>query len=124
MSTPVTRRGRSTTGRSSRRIVTLRPETASVRAWIVARAMGVRRAWAVAVVRARKAAQDRIVLAFRLQVEGSGPGPTDAELRTFARLDVAEQRLRRSHCRAKVGRYRAPSRRSERGDGTWRPLAW
>ena len=53
-----------------------------------------RRAWAVA-ARARRAVQHRIVVAFGRHVEGSGPGPTDAELQQFARLAVAEQRLGR-----------------------------
>jgi len=62
------------------------------------------RAWAAA-VRVRKAAQERIVWAFRNYIEGSGPGPTDAEMLLFARLALAEQRLRRSHAQAKAQRY-------------------
>lgn len=49
--------------------------------------------------------QDRIVCAFRKQLDGSGPGPADAELLMFARLAVAEQRLGRSLAQAKVEWY-------------------
>jgi hypothetical protein len=44
----------------------------------------------------------RIVAAFRSQIEGSGPGPTDIDLRLFARIAVAEERLRRALQRARV----------------------
>lgn len=44
----------------------------------------------------------RIVAAFRSQIEGSGPGPTDIDLRLFARIAVAEERLRRALLRARV----------------------
>ncbi|KWT91980.1 hypothetical protein APY03_3093 [Variovorax sp. WDL1] len=39
--------------------------------------------------------QARIVEAFGTYVNGSGPGPTDEDLLTFARLAIAEQRLAR-----------------------------
>ncbi|VTU16856.1 hypothetical protein H6CHR_00627 [Variovorax sp. PBL-H6] len=39
--------------------------------------------------------QARIVEAFGAYVNGSGPGPSDEELLTFARLAIAEQRLAR-----------------------------
>jgi hypothetical protein len=45
--------------------------------------------------RARRAVQLRIVDAFRKHVRGAGAGPTDADLQAFAKLAVAEQRLRR-----------------------------
>ncbi|GAA4357714.1 hypothetical protein GCM10023165_51970 [Variovorax defluvii] len=51
-----------------------------------------RNAW-MAAVRVRKAVQARIVEAFRRQLEGAGPGPSDEDLLMFARLAVAEQRL-------------------------------
>jgi hypothetical protein len=46
------------------------------------------RAWAAA-KRLRKAAQDRIVCAFRKQIEGSSSGPADTELLMFARREVS-----------------------------------
>lgn len=54
---------------------------------------GAQLAW-IAASRVREAAQNRIVFAFRRYVEASGPGPTEAELHLFARLAIAEQRLR------------------------------
>ena len=45
--------------------------------------------------RARRAVQRRIVEAFKEFIQGLGRGPTDEDLSTFARLAVAEQRLRR-----------------------------
>lgn len=53
-----------------------------------------RDAW-IAAMRVRKAMQARIVEAFGKHVDGSGSGPTDEELLTFARLAIAEQRLAR-----------------------------
>lgn len=50
------------------------------------------RGW-MAAMQVREAMQGRIVRAFRLHLEGLGPGPTDVELLMFARLAVAEQRL-------------------------------
>ena len=55
-------------------------------------AQEVRTAW-LAVMRVRKAVQARIVEAFRRQLEGRGPGPSDGDLLLFARLAVSEQRL-------------------------------
>ena len=60
-----------------------------------------RRAWHAA-VRLRETIHHRIVAAFHSQVEGSGPGPTDIDLRLFARIAIAEERLRRALQRAKV----------------------
>jgi hypothetical protein len=104
MSAPVTRKGKSATRGNARVLVALRRARAPARTLIGLREMGARRAWAAA-VRARKSVQQRIVCAFRKHIEGSGPGPTDAELLMFARLAVAEQRLGRSLARAKVERY-------------------
>jgi len=57
--------------------------------------------------RARKAVQARIVAAFRRFLLGTGKGPADEDLRTFAKLAIAEQRLRRRLGRAKaVGKER------------------
>jgi hypothetical protein len=53
-----------------------------------------RNAW-MAAMRVRKAVQARIVHAFRRQLEGAGPGPSDEDLLMFARLAIAEQRLMR-----------------------------
>ena len=49
----------------------------------------------VAAAGARKVAQERIVEAFRRHLKGEGPGPSEEELLTFARLAIAEQRLLR-----------------------------
>jgi hypothetical protein len=49
----------------------------------------------MAAMRVRKAVQARIVHAFRRQLEGAGPGPSDEDLLMFARLAIAEQRLMR-----------------------------
>jgi hypothetical protein len=64
-------------------------------------AMSARKAWLDA-VRAREAVQKRIVQAFRCDVEGTGPGPSESDLELFARLAVAEQRMKRDFGRAKV----------------------
>lgn len=48
-----------------------------------------------AATRLRESAQATIVRSFRDYLESGGPGPTDEELQTFARLAVAEQRLQR-----------------------------
>lgn len=45
--------------------------------------------------RARELAQERIVLAFRSQLEGVGPGPSDADLQCFARLALVEKALQK-----------------------------
>jgi hypothetical protein len=63
--------------------------------------MSARKAW-VAAANAREAVQERIVNAFRRDVEGTGPGPSEFDLQLFARLAVAEQRLKRCFGRAKV----------------------
>lgn len=54
----------------------------------------VRKAWRAA-AQVRSAVVDRIVLAFRKQIEGRGPGPADADLLLFARVAIAERRLLR-----------------------------
>ena len=53
-----------------------------------------RNAW-MAAMRVRKAVQARIVEAFRRQLVGAGPGPSDEDLLMFARLAITEQRLMR-----------------------------
>lgn len=64
-------------------------------------AMSARKAW-VQAVRAREAMQSRIVHAFRRDIAGAGSGPTDLDLQLFARLAVAERRLKRGLGRARV----------------------
>ena len=54
-----------------------------------------RRAWA-AMSQARKSLQARIVMAFRQHIEGTGPGPSEGQLRMFAKLAVAEHQLWRA----------------------------
>jgi hypothetical protein len=44
----------------------------------------------------RELAQDRIVRAFRSQIDGQGAGPSDEDLQSFARLALVEDALRRS----------------------------
>lgn len=63
--------------------------------------MSARRAWTAA-VNLRKAIHLRIVAAYRSQLVGFGSGPSDVDLRLFARIAVAEERLRRVLDRAKV----------------------
>ena len=63
--------------------------------------MSARRAWTAA-VNLRKTIHLRIVAAYRSQLEGLGPGPSDVDLRLFARIAVAEERLLRALERAKV----------------------
>ncbi|MGO4392567.1 hypothetical protein AB4Z46_14565 [Variovorax sp. M-6] len=41
----------------------------------------------------RHLAQERIVAAFRQQLQGEGPGPSDADLQSFARLVLVENAL-------------------------------
>jgi hypothetical protein len=53
------------------------------------------RAVRTAATRLRESAQAAIVHSFRTYLDGGGPGPTDEELRTFARVAVAEQRVQR-----------------------------
>ena len=48
-----------------------------------------------AAAQVRRATQDRIVFAFGEQIRGLGAGPTDADLRLFARMAVVEQRMLR-----------------------------
>ncbi|MDM0075439.1 hypothetical protein QTH90_13645 [Variovorax sp. J2P1-59] len=64
-------------------------------------AMSARKAW-VAAMRAREAMQSRIVGAFGRGITGVGPGPTELDLLLFAKLAVAERRLKRGVGRAKV----------------------
>lgn len=45
--------------------------------------------------RARELAQDRIVRAFRSQLEGAGPGPSDADVQSFARFALVEKALQK-----------------------------
>jgi hypothetical protein len=47
------------------------------------------------VSRARETVQERIVQAYRNELEGFGPGPSEASLQRFAKLAVAEQQLLR-----------------------------
>jgi len=49
------------------------------------RAMRLRRAW-VAALHARDVMHSQIVSAFRLDIKGAGPGPTDVDLRLVARV--------------------------------------
>jgi hypothetical protein len=105
MSKPVTRRKKKlTTWRSGRPIAAWQRSTAPPRASMAPREISAHRAFAAA-MHVRKAIQDRIVRAFRRHIEGSGRGPTDAELLMFARLAVAEQRLGRSLAQAKADRF-------------------
>ena len=50
---------------------------------------------AVTATRAREIAQERIVVAFRRQLREEGPGPSEAELHSFARLALVEEALRK-----------------------------
>ncbi|MDM0075224.1 hypothetical protein QTH90_12570 [Variovorax sp. J2P1-59] len=52
--------------------------------------------------RSREQAHDRIVLAFRDQLQRLGPGPSDDDLQSFARLALVEQALRTEFGRAVV----------------------
>lgn len=81
--------------------------------------MSARRAWHAA-VQLRETIHLRIVTAFRSQVEGLGLGPTDVDLRLFARVAVAEERLRRALQRAKVHQG-GNSERTRRPAGLVRP---
>lgn len=60
---------------------------------------------------ARELAQDRIVLAFRSQLEGAGPGPSDADVQCFARLALVERALQKEtrSVAALVGAERLPA---------------
>jgi hypothetical protein len=93
--------GKPASRKPSRASVSIRRRGASARDSLRPGEMSARRAWNAA-VRARQAIHLRIVAAFRSQVEGRGPGPTDIELRLFARIAVAEERLRRAFRRARV----------------------
>jgi hypothetical protein len=103
MSKPVTRR-KDAAAKRRRRLHALRRRSMRARRWIDRCESDARRAWGAA-VKVRKEIQDHIVRAFRDQVEGAGCGPTDADLQTFARRAVAEQRLGRSLAQAKSHRY-------------------
>lgn len=50
-------------------------------------------------VAARRLAHDRIVFAYREQLCGNGPGPTEGDLQAFARHVLVEQ----SHVRLRPG---------------------
>jgi len=50
-------------------------------------------------VAARRLAHDRIVFAYREQLCGNGPGPTEGDLQAFARHVLVEQ----SHVRLRQG---------------------
>ena len=50
-------------------------------------------------VAARRLAHDRIVFAYREQLCGNGPGPTEGDLQAFARHVLAEQ----THVRLRQG---------------------
>ena len=92
MSKTAIRRRKSAAKRNHRRVDALHRRTAPEQGSIDRRGTVTRRGW-MAAMRVRKVMQDRIVVAFRRQIEGSGPGPTDEALQMFARLAVAEQRL-------------------------------
>lgn len=47
-------------------------------------------------VRLRRALHSAIVQAFRRQLQGTGAGPTEAQLRRFARTAIVEERLQRA----------------------------
>jgi hypothetical protein len=63
-----------------------------------------------AATRARKAVQARIVGAFRQFLHGTGQGPADEDLQTFAKLAIGEQRLRR-----RLGLAKSFGKESRRG---------
>jgi len=64
------------------------------------RAMRLREACAA--VHARELMHSQIVSAFRMDIAGPGPGPSDQDPQLFARFAVDEARLRRRFRRAKV----------------------
>ena len=101
MSKPVPQRRKSGARWRDRRIFAMQRARVPGRPLLRAQETGALRAWAAA-TRARKAVQRRIVWAFRKYVEGAGPGPADGDLLLFARLALAEQRLRRGHVQAKA----------------------
>lgn len=94
MSKPVTHKKSAAAWRNSRSTGAVRYAKSSARTAGEPREKKARSAW-IAAMRVRKAMQARIVEAFGRHVEGSGSGPTDEELLTFARLAIAEQRLAR-----------------------------
>lgn len=94
MSKPVTHKKGIAAWRNSRSIRAARYARSSARTWREPREKKARGAW-IAAMRVRKAMQARIAEAFGRYVDGSGPGPTDEELLSFARLAIAEQRLAR-----------------------------
>lgn len=63
--------------------------------------MSARRALSFAAAQ-REAIHLRILAAYRSQIEGIGSGPSDADLRLFARIAIAEERLRRVFERTKL----------------------
>jgi hypothetical protein len=68
------------------------------------------KAW-LAAVQVRKAIQNRIVLAFRKQIQGAGPAPAESDLLLFARAAVAEQRLQSRLARSKALRAGDPGQK-------------
>jgi hypothetical protein len=58
-------------------------------------------AWTAA-VREREEIHTRIVMAFRQRVEGSGSGPSEADLMLFAQTAVKEHRLARDLIAARL----------------------
>ena len=52
-------------------------------------------ALAIAATRARELAEQKIVVAFRTYLYEHGPGPTDSDLKIFAKLAVVEHALQR-----------------------------
>jgi hypothetical protein len=56
-------------------------------------------AQALADLAARRFAHDKIVFAYRAQLCGSGPGPTEGDLQAFARHALVEQ----THVRLRQG---------------------
>lgn len=78
-----------------------------------------RKAW-LAAVQVRNAIQDRIVLDFRKQIQGTGPGPAEADLLLFARAAVAEQRLQ---CRLAHRKHFARVVRSKKATSSLRSSA-
>ena len=92
MSKSVTRNKSPAAWRSDRTNPAARYARASARSSVEPHEKKARSAW-IAAMSARKAVQARIAEDFGRYVDGTGPGPTDEQLLTFARLAIAEQRL-------------------------------
>lgn len=103
MPNPATQRMRLMSRRARHFVLDARSRTLTARELLAVRAMSSRRTWVIA-MRAREAIHERIVLAFAQRIEGRGPGPTDLDLRLFARLAVTEQRLKRAFGKARARR--------------------